>query len=133
MTIRTFLSVIAFATLICFFVWLAVGVSVNPYLAGWKEIALFYFSLFLWISGIFILIGFYARYLLKPGALPYGLLATSARQALILAIAVSIFLALKSAHVFNWINGLFLAIAAVFAEGYFLSLNHERSRGNRKN
>lgn len=123
MVIRTFLIAIASATLVCFLAWIAVGMYIDPGAADWLGFALFYSGLFLWICGFLVLIGFYARHFLAPEALPYYLLSIAVRQALIAAIALDIFLILKAAGVFNWISGIFLLIAVIFTEGYFLSLN----------
>lgn len=121
MTIRTFLAALALATLICVAAWIAIAVSIDPYSASWTSLALFYFSLFLWVCGVLILLGFYIRYLLKPSALPYSLIAVSVRQAIILAIGLDAVLVLKGAHIFNWVNGIFLLFAMIFVESYFLS------------
>lgn len=126
MTIRTFLTGIAAATAVCLLVWLAIIVFTSPDESGWIILALFYFSLFLWLAGIFILGGFFARYFLRPKAMPYALLAVAVRQAIILALTMDIMLAMKGVKALGWVNGIFLLAAAIFIEGYFLSNNNEQ-------
>ncbi len=134
MTIRTFLTGIAAGTVACLSVWLVIIFFTSPYESGWIILALFYFSLFLWLSGIFILGGFFVRYFLRPKAMPYAILSIAVRQAIIGAIVVNIFLIMKGLKVLGWINGLFLFAAAIFIESYFLSNNNEqRSHRNREN
>ncbi len=132
MTIRTFLSGIAAATAACLLVWLVIVIFASPYESGWIILALFYFSLFLWLAGIFILGGFFARYFLRPKAMPYALLATAIRQAIILALVIDVALLMKGIKSLNWINGILLFAAGIFIESYFLSNNNEqRSHRNR--
>jgi len=132
MTIRTFLLGIAAGSIACILVWLAIIIFTSPYESGWVILALFYFSLFLWLAGIFILGGFFARYFLRPDAMPYALLAIAIRQAIILAIVAVALLALKGVKALTWVNGIFLVVAAIFIESYFLSNNNEqRSHRNR--
>lgn len=121
MTIKTFLAGIAAATVICFAAWFAVVGYIDPDTAGWASLTLFYFSLFLWIGGFFILAGFCLRRIFMPRGAPYALLAAAMRQAILAAAGIDVFLILKSAHMFNWINGTFLAISIIFTEIYFLS------------
>lgn len=132
MTIRTFLTGIAVAAAACLLVWVAIVIFTSPYESGWVILTLFYFSLFLWLAGIVILAGFFARYILRPKAMPYALLAVAVRQAIIIALVTVIMLLLKGTKALSWVNGIFLLAAAIFIEGYFLSNNNEqRSRRNR--
>jgi len=131
MTIKTFLVGIAIVTGLCFLAWLAVIMYIDPELAGWVGLILFYFSLFLWLCGFLILFGFYLRHLFSPKMIPYTVLSVSVRQAIILSLAANIFLILKGIKMLNNINGLFLLISVIFIESYFLSLEHEHLRRNR--
>lgn len=126
MTIRMFLMGIFVATVICFFVWLAIIIFINPFESGSIILLLFYFSLFLWLVGSIALIVFFIRYFLQPRAIPYAILTMAIRQAIIFAFVAVIILALKGLKALSWANGFFLLIAAIFTEGYFLSNNNEQ-------
>lgn len=131
MTIRSFLVGIAISTLICFTAWLAVIALSDPVSAGLGGLVLFYFSLFLWLSGLFILAGFYFRIYFTSAKTPFVILFNSIRQALIFALAVDILLVLKSMRILNIINAAFLIIAIIFTEAYYLNSHHEHYRRNR--
>lgn len=133
MTIRSFLVGIAISTLICFIAWSAVIALSDPVGAGLGGLFLFYFSLFLWLSGFFVLIGYYSRTIFSPKKMPFGVLSNSVRQAIIVASAIDILLILKSMQMLNLVNLILLIIFVVFTEGYFLSSNHEHLRRDRKN
>ncbi|MBU4579464.1 hypothetical protein KKB43_00415 [Patescibacteria group bacterium] len=133
MTIRSFLVGIAISTLICFIAWFAVIALSDPAGAGIGGLFLFYFSLFLWLSGFFVLIGFYSRTIFAPQKTPFNVLSNSTRQAIIFALAIDILLILKSMQMLNSINAILLIIFVIFTESYYLSSNHEHIRRNRKN
>jgi len=133
MTIRSFLVGIAISTLICFIAWFAVIALSNPADAGLGGLFLFYFSLFLWLSGLFISIGFYSRTIFAPKKMPFSVLSNSVRQAIILALAIDILLILRSIKMLNLINALLLIIFVIFIEIYYLNSSHEHLRRNRKN
>ncbi len=133
MTIRSFLVGIAISTLICFIAWFAVIALSDPAGAGIGGLFLFYFSLFLWLSGFLVLIGFYSRTIFAPKKMPFTVLSNSVRQAIIFALAVDILLILKSMRMLNSINIILLAIFVIFTESYYLSSSHEHFRRNRKN
>lgn len=133
MTIRSFLVGIAISTLICFIAWFAVIALSDPAGAGIGGLFLFYFSLFLWLSGFLVLIGFYSRTVFAPKKMPFGVLSSSVRQAIIFALAIDILLILKSAQMLNSINAILLVIFIIFTEVYFLNSAHEHFRRNRKN
>lgn len=133
MTIRSFLVGIAISTLICFIAWFAVIALSDPSDAGIGGLFLFYFSLFLWLSGFLVLIGFYSRTIFSPQKMPFNVLSNSVRQAIIFALAIDILLILKSIQMLNSVNAILLIIFVVFFEAYYLSSNHEYNRRNRKN
>lgn len=133
MTIRSFLVGIAISTLICFIAWFAVIALSDPAGAGIGGLFLFYLSLFLWLVGFLVLIGFYSRTIFSPKKMPFSVLSNSVRQAIIIALSIDIALILKSMQMMNLINIILLIIFAVFTESYYLSSSHEHTRRDRKN
>lgn len=131
MTIRTFLAGIAAVTLICFASWLSVIIFTDPQEVGWIILTLFYFSLFLWVCGVFILSGFYLRSFLNPHKMPYIIMAIAVRQAILFSLALVVLLVLKGLKILNLINGTLLLISVISVEGYFLSNYDEHIRRNR--
>ncbi len=131
MTIKAFLTGTAAATAICFFAWLAIIRAINPLKAGIAGFILFYFSLFLWLSGVFLLAGFYSRMAVKPNAIPFTLIAVSSRQAVFLSLFASVLLVLKGLKLLNLLNASFLLIAIIFIEAYFSNFDYGNLRRNK--
>ncbi len=128
MTIRTFLAGTAGATVICFLAWFAVITAFDPFKAGIIGFILFYFSLFLWLSGVFLLAGFYLRLAAKPGTMPFILITVSGRQAVFLSLFINILLILKGLKMINLFNAGFLSVAIIFLEAYFNSRKYGNLR-----
>lgn len=131
MTIKAFLAGTAAATAICFFAWLAIITAIDPLKAGIVGFILFYFSLFLWLSGIFLLAGFYLRMAVRPNAIPFTLIAVSSRQAVFLSLFVNALLVMKGLKMLNLLNASFLLIAVIFIEAYFSNFDYGNLRRNK--
>ena len=121
MTLNSYLWSLRTGTLISLVGFGLVVYAVDPQKSGLPGQLLFYLSLFLALSGIFIL--FFTRIRRKPveeeAALAY--LGLSFRQGILLALLAVILLVMQSFRILTWWDGL-LAVAAVFlAELYFLS------------
>ncbi len=121
---------IAISTLVCFLAWFAVIALIDPFDIEIGGLFLFYFSLFLWLAGFFVLIGFYFRTFFIPQKTPFGILSNSVRQAIIFALAIDIFLILKSLKMLNATNMILLIIFIIFTESYYLNSTHEHFRRN---
>lgn len=126
MTIRSFLVGIAISTLICFLAWFAVIALSDPQGAGTGGLFLFYLSLFLWLSGFFVLLGFYSRTIFSPKTMPFTVLSNSVRQAIIFALAIDVLLVLKSMKMLSSINIILLIIFVVFTESYYGAVKPRR-------
>ncbi|MBU4000057.1 hypothetical protein KKG29_02670 [Patescibacteria group bacterium] len=131
MTIKAFLAGTAAATAICFFAWLAIITATDPLKAGIVGFILFYFSLFLWLSGVFLLAGFYLRMAVRPNAIPFTLIAVSSRQAVFLSLFANALLVLKGLKILNLLNASFLLIAVIFIEAYFSNFDYGNLRRNK--
>jgi hypothetical protein len=121
MTLKLYLWGIRLVTLLAIGGWIAVVVYVDPDKSGALGQALFYFSLFLALSGLFILFSTWMkRKFSDPEKMPENL-KISFRQGLLLALLAGLILILQNFRVLTWWDGL-LAVAGVFlAELYFLS------------
>lgn len=121
MTLKLYLWGIRLVTLLAIGGWIAVITKVDPDKSGALGQALFYFSLFLTLSGIFIL---FLTWLKRKFSDPQNLtenLKISFRQGLLLALLAVILLLLQNRRILTWWDGL-LAVAGVFLiELYFLS------------
>lgn len=131
MTIKAFLAGTAAATAICFFAWLSIVTAIDPAKTGIIGFILFYFSLFLWLSGVFLLAGFYLRMAVRPNAIPFTLIAVSSRQAIFLSLFANALLVMQGLKMLNLLNASFLLIAVIFIEAYFSNFDYGNLRRNK--
>ena len=127
MTLKKYLFLMTIATLLC---WGALGlvlIFVNPYEAGWMGLLFFYLALFLGLSGVFSIIGFILRYLIKRNEFAYRQVKIAFRQGLMFALLVVIALALQGFNLLVWWNLLLLVLLLSGVE-YFFVMNASRTK-----
>ena len=121
MTLKSYLWGMRLGTLLALAAW---GLSVfytDPEKGGAPIKFIFYFTLFLFLSGVFVLmLSFFRRKMGKDGTVLSDL-GMSFREGMLLSLLVIILLVLQSFRFLVWWDGL-LAVAGVFlAELYFLT------------
>jgi len=118
------------ATVLC---WGALGlilVFVNPYEAGLMGLIFFYIALFLGLLGVFSIIGFVFRFLLKRNEFAYAQVKIAFRQGFMFAVLLTIILGLQGARLLVWWNTILLIIMLGGVEYFFLV--SELKTGERK-
>jgi len=113
-------------TAICLGVFISVLLIIDPFSTNYIGFILFYISLFLALSGVFSLFGFFARFILFRQALVFRLVADAFRQAILLSLTLCAALFLLSRDLFNWLNFILLLGVAVILEYILLSGNRPR-------
>ncbi|MCX6765705.1 MAG: hypothetical protein NT136_01955 [Candidatus Moranbacteria bacterium] len=112
MRVSVFLSLLAWGAVVCF---------IDPEKTGIFGQVLFYLTLFLSLSGTFILFLTWARRKARGGEIAFVHLGISFRQGLLLGLLAVLLLVLQHFQVLTWWDGL-LVIAGIFlVELYFLS------------
>ncbi len=122
MTLKTYLWAIRIGTLLSVGAFATVLFFVDPEVSGLAGQALFYGSLMLALSGIFILFLTWSRLKLDHDRENMAVvLGTGFRQGILLAILAAIILLLQSYRVLTWWDGLLVVAGVLLVELYFLT------------
>jgi len=121
MTLKSYLWGMRFSTFLAFLAWGLVVFNADPEKGGATVKFVFYFTLFLFLSGIFILVLSLLRRKLGKDGMALSDLGMSFRQGALLSVLTIILLILQSFRYLTWWDGL-LAVAGIFlVELYFLT------------
>jgi hypothetical protein len=121
MTLKVYLWGLRLSTILALSGWILVIYFIDPQKLGIGGQLLFYFSFFLALSGILILMFTRLRRKKDDEEATFSSLGMSFRQGILLALLAIILLVLQSFRVLVWWDGL-MAVAAIFlVELYFLS------------
>ena len=121
MSLRTYIILMLIATIACFFGFVAIISFFDPSKGGILAILLFYLSLFLFLVGLFSLLGLFTRILFIRDQIVFKKVTISFRQAIWFSLLISICLYLKSLNLLNWRNALLLIFALLILELFFMS------------
>ncbi len=100
---------------------LLVVIKLDPFSTPGLALTLFYLSLFLTLTGIFTIFGFYTRKYLIHGDVSYNYINVSVRQAILLSICTIGFLIFQMLGVLTWWDGTLLIGIILLLEFYFSS------------
>ena len=125
MTLRAYLTLMIFATLICAALFGVIVTVVDPLSTNWLGFALFYASLFLAVLGVAAIIGFVVRFVILRRHLAVRAVIISFRQAFLVAFLVIVALMLLANRLFSWLNIFLLIIGFSILEFFLLSLNND--------
>lgn len=115
MTLRSYLTVMIIATLLCwgafgFIIW-----TINPNTTNILGFLLFYISLFLSMIGTSAIVGFLIRFIGQRRTLAFYLVKDAFRQSFLFSFFVVAILLLLANKLFNWVNlGLLMLSLSVF-------------------
>jgi len=126
MTLKNYLFVMTALTLACFGIFFFVANTINPFSTNWVGYALFYFSLFLSLSGLATIIGFLIRFVALKKELAFNLVKVSFRQSFLFSLFFVIALFLKAYDLFNWLNLVLLIL--IFSVLELFLINYKKSR-----
>jgi len=125
MTLRAYLIVMTFATLIAWGIFGFVLFNINPLITNWIGFSFFYVSLFLALLGSAALIGFLVRFVILKKELAFRLVAEAFRQSFLFSLFVVASLLLLSKDLFSWLNLLLLIISLSVLEYFLISYGKE--------
>jgi hypothetical protein len=126
MTLKNYLILMSFSTLLCWGAFSYVLLSIDPYLTNWIGFLLFYICLFFALSGSFAVFGFLIRFVVLKKDLVFHSVKTAFRQSFLFAFLVVAIFYLQSQNLLTWVNLSFLAGGLALLE--FFWLNYNRSR-----
>jgi len=126
MTLKSYLFVMVFLTVICWGIFLFVASLIDPTVTSWVGLSLFYLSLFLALSGATALIGFIFRFVALKKELAFNLVKVAFRQSFLFSLFIVILLILKSQQLANWVNLLLLLIIFTILELFLISYKKSR-------
>lgn len=125
MSLRAYLALMGFGTLVAAATFFLVLFRVDPGNAGLLGFSLFYLSMFLAIAGAVSILGFVIRVLSHQGEMLSRLVALSFRQAVLLSALAVAALALHSHGLLSWWNSVLLVAAVTVIEFFFISLERK--------
>ena len=114
------------SAIFCWVIWVSVLYLIDPTQAGFLGFTFFYLSLFLSIVGTMSVLGLILRMKLGKEELVFKTVTTSFRQATLLGLLVIGGLILKSQRILTWWNILFLLLALIVIEFFFISYAKKR-------
>lgn len=104
--------------------------NINPYTSDALTIGMFFLSIFIFLTGIITLLGFYFRVKITNNEVFYANFFPSLRQATLLSIVIVGLLILKSLKVLAWWDGIMFALAIALLELYFQNKNIDNNLTN---
>lgn len=119
MTLRAYLFIMLLATIVCWTAFAFIILTVNPETTNWVGFLLFYFSLFLALTGTAAIIGFLIRFIGLRRVLAFNSVRDAFRQSFLLAFLFAAILFLLAKDLFSWFNLIFL-VAGLSVLEYFL-------------
>ncbi len=122
---RAYISVMLAATAVCWIAFAFILFSVNPEATNWIGFLLFYFSLFLTITGTTALAGFLIRFVALKKELVFNSVRDAFRQSFLLAFLIVASLFLLSKNLFSWLNLALLIIGLSVLEYFLISYKNK--------
>jgi len=108
-------------TMLSWFIFVYVLLSINPEITNWLGFLFFYLSLFLSIIGTSALLGFLVRFVFLKKHIAFRLVKEAFRQSFLFASLIIVSLILLSQGLFTWLNMFFLISSLSILEFFILS------------
>jgi hypothetical protein len=123
MNIRHYLVTIALSTLLCWVSWILVLVNIDPFATNALGFGFFYVSLFFALVGTWAIVLFFVYKGRWQNQAPlFSYVAKSFREAIIIALFLTVALYLWGEQWLSWWTGSLLATAFVLVVSLFMSL-----------
>ena len=117
MTLKQYLNLMTFASLVCWLAWFFIVLNFDPTEASLSVFFLFYSTLFLGLLGIFSVIGFLIkRKILKSDEVVFRHVKNTFRQSILVSFLVVLSLLLLQLDLFRWWNAMLLLLVFVLLE-----------------
>jgi hypothetical protein len=126
MTLKNYLLLMIFTTLVCWGVFVGTVFTINPNSTNWPGFTMFYASLGLSILGTSTIFGFLFRFWLLRQQLVFRAVSEAFRQSFLFAILIIAALFLLSRHLFTWMNIAFLIVGLALLELFLISYSRSR-------
>lgn len=124
MTLKKFLLSITGLTLLSLIIFLIIAFSIDPKQSNWAGFFLFYFSLFLFLSGILAIFGFTLRKKIVKNNFDFYLIKTSFRQSFLFSFLIIATLFMIAERLFSWLNIIILIIILTIIE--YILINEKK-------
>lgn len=121
MSLRIYFFSIITSIILSLSLWLLLLFNVNPYQAPSWIIATFYFTFFLFFTGIFAIIGYKLKVWASNREVIFSLLAPTLRQSIILSMIITGLLLFEQIKVLNWWVACLFVISLFMLELFFRS------------
>lgn len=126
MSIRRYLILMTFATIVSWSSWAIVLFTIDPTASQPLALFLFFGSFFFALTGTFALLGFGLRAQFVKHRALFEQIGVSFRQGLLLSLLLVGLLLLQGERYLTWWNALFLLLCIVLLEFFF----HSEERGS---
>lgn len=123
MTLRSYLIIMLLTTLLCWAGWGCVLFTVDPESTNWIGFLLFYFSLFLAMTGTAAIAGFLIRFAGLKRELAFYSVKEAFRQSFLFAFLIIAVLFLLSKNLFTWLNLGLLVVGMTILEFFLINYN----------
>lgn len=123
MKTRLYLFVFFCLTLFSLGFFILILSNINPFDSDILTISMFFVSLFIFITGILTLIGFYIRVRVSNNEIFFANFKPSLRQATLFSLALIGILIFQSLKVLTWWDALMLTLSILLIELYFQNKN----------
>ncbi len=125
MSLKNYLLTMTGASLLSWAIFIFVLNFTSPETTSWIIFALFYFSLFLSLSGIFTLLGFIIRQKMFHKSLAFYSVKASFRQSFLFSFLLIAILFMLAQNIFSWLNISLLIIILAIIE--YILINEKKS------
>jgi len=125
MTHHRYISIIALSGILSWVAWLVVINKLTPYESMGISLTFFYVTLFIALSCMFTVIGFYFRVWLFKNEIFYKHINIALRQGVFLGLIAIFSLVFQMMRVLTWWSGFLLVTVFVLLEFYFSSKDSE--------
>ncbi|NMB48747.1 hypothetical protein GYA13_04945 [Candidatus Kuenenbacteria bacterium] len=131
MSLKKYLFLMVFATVLCWTAWAFVLFFINPETAGTTGMIFFYGSLFLGLFGLFSILGFVIRHVIGKRIVAYQQAKTAFRQGAMFALLLTGSLFLQGQRLLVWWNTLLFIFLLSVIEYFFLTSEEKKNNFSR--
>lgn len=114
-------------------VWIVILFNVDPTKSDILSYITFVASLFLWLSSLHTLIEYFIRIRANKGEMIYAPLPIATRHGVMVALAVSLLIALQFVHILNFLDAILIIIIIAISELYFKGRPQNAKPANHQN
>ncbi len=125
MSLKNYLLAMTGASLLSWAIFVFLLNFTSPETNSWLIFSLFYFALFLSLSGLFTIIGFIVRQKIFHKSLAFYSLKSASRQSFLFSFLIIAILFMLAQNIFSWLNISLLIIILSIIE--YILINEKKS------